>query len=117
MKTLIITLITLFVVFECSGQKIISLHTGELKWGTSYTAVPMVTEMSDGSIEVSGDSITAIKLLLKEIKRRDSVHQKEIDWQYSRYMKLVHAVLADQKYRDKIWNDLQKDIKKLTTNK
>ncbi len=53
------------------GRSIILIHAG------SYENVPEVIKRSDGRWIVVGDSMSAIKMLWREIERRDSVNNAE----------------------------------------
>lgn len=114
MKTL--TLLLLFLVsFKSYGQ-----DSAKMVFGIYNTHAPMVSKMSDGTWEVSGDSMTAIIMLWREIERRDSVsnvramrQEREYNKLANKYNKLVDVILAEGKRNKQALTDLQNNIKNL----
>lgn len=71
-RTLMISLLVL-VTLQINGQDSMKLVSVSSMYGDSYVGIP-ITKWSNGRFDVRCDSITAIKLLWREMERRDSIH-------------------------------------------
>lgn len=81
MKKYLPLIVFFFFLFGMSyGQEFTPVKKPTV-YGMRYIYAPSVIAYSDGTLKVSGDSITAIKQLLKEIGRIDSVNDSR-----ARYM-------------------------------
>lgn len=76
-RTLMISLLVL-VTLQINGQDSMKLVSVSSVYGISYKGIP-ITKWSDGRFDIECDSLTAIKLLWKEIERRDSVHNYQMN--------------------------------------
>lgn len=120
MKLLLI-LVLLFITFNSNSQTIpagssLSFSTSSTGWSTFYINVPMVSKHSDGTIEVRGDSMTAIKLLLKEIERRDSTSEADYYKLFVEYKKCIQYLKEDQQFHKQVSSEINKvraELKKI----
>lgn len=124
MKTLLLITICL-LSFKSNGQKIIGWAyddkggdttilyeygiiktvSSKMTFGSLYTYAPQVIKISDGTWEVRGDSMTAIKMLWKEIERRDSIHEAD--------KRELFRIISAQKNQIKACQEYRKGIDKI----
>ena len=116
MKTLLI-LTLCFILVKSNSQTIpanasVAISTG---WSTFYINAPMVIVDSHGEFKITGDSLTAIKLLWKELERRDKDHDERYFELWREYEKVMDFIRKDEIYHkriDKFMATIKADIKK-----
>lgn len=100
-------LLTLILLFFFSIKSYSQNITSNLVFGSSYTNVPMVIKRSDGGWEVRGDSLSAIKLLWKEIERRDSSNSVQVKYM----MNIIDDLIKERRRMLDGLNKIQKQLK------
>lgn len=92
------------------------MGTGTVSYSESFVNAPNVSRSDKGVFTITGDSLTAIRLLWNEIKRRDSAAEVRYWDIYNEYKKCIRVIVEDQKFHKMLSNDIirvQQQLKKI----